>query len=143
VIIRGPFAAALLAVLFLSLAANVMIAGFALGRVVGPRPSDFDRMLAMGMRGFPPEIRRAVSDKARDGRNQFRKQLDDIQKARQRLYDAMRAEPLDRVALEQAFADLRRKTDTLQQSGQELVAGAVVDAPPDVRRHIAPRVWLP
>jgi hypothetical protein len=143
VTIRGPFAAVLLAVLFVSLAANVMIAGFALGRMVGPRPSDIERMVAMGMRGFPPEIRRAVSEKAHAGRGQFRAQFDDMQAARQRLFEAMRAEPLDRAALEAAFGDLRRATDKLQRSGQDLVAGALVDAPPDVRRHIAPRVSFP
>ncbi len=138
--IRGPFAVTLLALLFLSLAGNLLIAGFAVGRVAGPRPpgSDIDRLVTMGMRDFPPEIRRTVMERARDNRNQFRAKVNDLEAARQRLFEAMRAEPLDHQALEAAFADLRQKTDDLQLAGQDLVAGALADTPPDVRRHIRP-----
>jgi hypothetical protein len=140
VTIRGPFAATLLALLFLSLATNLLIAGFAVGRVAGPRPpgSDIERLVTMGMRDFPPEIRRSVMELARDNRNQFRTKVNDVEAARQRLFEAMRAEPLDRTALNAAFADLRKKTDDLQQAGQDLLVGAIADTPPDVRRHIKP-----
>jgi uncharacterized membrane protein len=135
--IRGPFAATLLVLLFLSLAANLMIVGFAIGRVVGPWPGgDIERIVAMGTRNFPPEIRRAVAERALAGRSQFRAKLDDVQAARQRMFEAMRAEPFDRAALEAAFADLRQKTDELQRAGQELVAGALAEASPETRHHI-------
>ncbi len=138
--IRGPFAVTLLALLFVSLAANLLIAGFAVGRAAGPRPGpgDIERLVAMGMRDFPPEIRQAVAKRARNNRDQFRTKVDDVEAARQKMFQAMRAEPLDRPALEAAFADLRQKTNDLQMAGQELVAGAIEDTPPDVRRHIKP-----
>lgn len=138
--IRGPFAVTLLVLLFLSLAANLLIAGFAVGRVAGPRPpgGDIERLVTMGMGDFPPEIRRDVMARARDNRSQFRAKVNDVEVARQRMFQAMRAEPLDRKALEAAFADLRQKTNELQLAGQELVAGALADSPPDVRRHIRP-----
>jgi len=138
--IRGPFAVTLLVLVFLSLAANLLIAGFAVGRVAGPRSpgGDIERLVTMGMRDFPPEIRRAVSERARSNRSEFRAKVNDVEAARRRMFEAMRAEPLDRKALEAAFADLRQKTNDLQLAGQELVAGALADAPPDVRRHIRP-----
>ena len=138
--IRGPFAVTLLALLFVSLATNLLIAGFAIGRVVGPRPgADIERIVALATRDFPPEIRRAVVERARAGRAQFHAQFEDVEAARQRMFEAMRAEPFDQAALEAAFADLRQKTGALQRAGQDLVAGALVDQPPDVRRHIRPR----
>lgn len=142
--IRGPFAATLLVLLFLSLAANLMIAGFTMGRVIGPRPGgDIERIVTMGMRDFPPEIRQAVSERARAGRNQFRAKLDEVEAARRRMFAAMRAEPLDRAELEAAFAELRQNTSALQQAGQELVAGALADASPEARRHIMPHGRFP
>jgi len=137
--IRGPFAVTLLVLLFLSLAANVLGIGFAFGRMLGPRHGgEVERIVAMGIRGFPPEIRHAVEARARAGRGQFRAKVDDVEAARRRMFEAMRAQPFDRTALESAFSDVRQKTDALQQAGQELVADVLVDAPPDVRRRIRP-----
>ncbi len=138
--IRGPFAVTVLAVLFLSVAANLLIAGFVIARIAGPRPGgEIERIVALGMRAFPPEIRRDVAARARSGREQFRVRLDDIRAAHQRMFETMRAQPFDRAALEAAFADVRQKTNALQAAGQELVAEAVAEAPPEVRRRIRPQ----
>ena len=56
-IIKGPFAAVLLVLLFVSVAANLTIAGFALGRSAGPeRGGDIERIVALGVRAFPPPL---------------------------------------------------------------------------------------
>jgi len=137
--IRGPFAAVLALLLFVSLALNFIIAGFTLARIAGPRPAgDIDRILAIGARDYPPEIRQAIGERLRDGRDQFRIRIGAIEAARKRMYDAMRAQPFDEAALEAAFADLRAETEALQRAGQDVIAGAVAGAPPEVRRGIRP-----
>ena len=50
----------------------------------------------------------------------------------------MRADPFDPAALEAAYADLRDKTNALQEAGQKIVLDAVAHAPPDVRKRIGP-----
>ncbi|MEX0851907.1 MAG: periplasmic heavy metal sensor [Bauldia sp.] len=137
--LRGPFAITVLAVLFVSLALNLLIAGFVAARIAGPRAGDeIERIVAMGIHAFPPEIRRTITDKALGERHQLRERFEELKRARDRMFEAMRSEPLDRAVLEAAFNDMREKTNALQQAGQDLVAGALADAPPDVRRHIKP-----
>lgn len=137
--IRGPFAVTLLVVLFVSVAANLLIAGFVAARVAGPRPGgEIERIVAMGIRAFPREIRQGVESRVRSGRDEFRAKLDEIRDAHERMFAAMRAEPFDRAGLEAAFADVREKTNALQAAGQELVADAVAEAPPEVRGRIRP-----
>ena len=137
--IRGPFAIGLIVVVFLSLAANLLVAGFIVARIADPRPGgDIERIVAIGIRAFPPEIRDAIAAAAEAKRDEMRARLDDVQNARQRMFDAMRAEPFDRAALEAAYADLRARTNELQQAGQEIMLDAVANAPPDVRARIRP-----
>ena len=137
--IRGPFAVALAVLLFVSLAANFVVAGFTLARIAGPRPpSDIERIFAIGLRDFPPEIRQAIGERVSAGRDQLRARINAIEAARQRMFEAMRAQPFDSAALEAAFADLRAETVALQQAGQGVVAAAIADAPPEMRRNIRP-----
>jgi uncharacterized membrane protein len=137
--IRGPFAIGLIVVVFLSLAANLVVAGFVVTRFIGPRPGgDIERIVAIGIRAFPPEIRDAIMKQADSKRGEMRARLDDIQAARQRMFEAMRATPFDRAALEAAYADVRTRTNELQQAGQEIMLDAVANASPAVRSQIRP-----
>jgi hypothetical protein len=68
----------------------------------------------------------------------MRARLDDVQNARRRMFEAMRADPFNPQELQAANAELRSATDALQQAGQQIVLEAVADAPPDVRRKIRP-----
>jgi uncharacterized membrane protein len=145
VTIRGPFAVFLLLLLFVSLAANFMVAGFvAAGRLNAPRPAaataavDVDRVLANAVSGFPTELQRAIAEAGKANRPQLRARLDAVQKARQEMFDAMRAQPFDPVALDAAFADYRMSTAALQKVGEDLVAKALVTVPPTVRSKIKP-----
>ncbi len=137
--IRGPFAVTLLVVLFVSLAANLMIAGFTVSRFGGP-PSggEIDRIVALGIHAFPPEMQGDIREQVRAHRGEFRRSLDAIQGARQRMFEAMRANPFDRAALDTAFNDVRTTTDDAQKIGQTIIADAIANAPPDVRARIRP-----
>jgi uncharacterized membrane protein len=137
--IRGPFAVTLLALLFVSLAANLVVAGFTVARIAGPRPGgEIERIVALGIRAFPAEIRRDISEGVRGQRDELRARVDAIQEARQRMFEAMRAEPFDRNALDAAFADVRTKTNDVQAIGQSIVAAAIANASPQVRARIKP-----
>ena len=54
------------------------------------------------------------------------------------MFEAMRADPFDRAALDAAFADVRTETNDVQTIGQEIVAAAIADASPQVRARIRP-----
>ncbi len=137
--IRGPFAITLLAVLFVSVAANLVVAGFTLARFAGPRPGgDIERIVTIGIRAFPPEIQRDIAERVRGERAQFRVRIDAMHDARQHMFEAMRKGEFDRGELDEAFADVRMKTNEVQAIGQGIVADAVANAPPQVRMRIRP-----
>ena len=137
--IRGPLLIVLAAVLLLSLAANLVVAGFTFARFAGPRPGgDIERIVAIGIRAFPPEIRKAIVDGSKAKRDEMKSLVDSVKEARQRMFEAMRADPFDPAALETAYADLRQKTSVLQEAGQQIVLDAVANASPEVRSRIRP-----
>ena len=136
--IRGPLAVTLLVVLFLSLAANLMIAGFTVARIAGgPRPGgDIERIVAIGIRAFPEEVRRVIEQRARQDRDEFRERYEALREARQGMFEAMRSDPFDRTVLDAAFAEVRSRTNELQAVGQNLVAEALGEASPETRHRI-------
>ncbi len=138
--IRGPFAVVLVVLLFLSLAANMVVAGFTLTRITGARPGgDVERIVALGTRAFPPEIRKEIASRGADQRGVLRDKLRTVEHARREMFAAMRAEPFDAAALAQAYDALRRATDDLQRAGQEIVAEVLAETPAEVRREIRQR----
>ncbi|HVY19319.1 MAG TPA: periplasmic heavy metal sensor [Bauldia sp.] len=138
--IRGPLAVVMLVALVLSVAVNLTIAGFVFSRFAGPpRPGgEIERIVAIGIRAFPPEIQQAIADGSKARREELRTKLDAVQDARKRMFDAMRANPFDAAALTVAYDDLRARTSELQQVGQQITADAIASAPPDVRARIRP-----
>ncbi len=140
--IRGPLAVIILAVAVLSLAANFVILGFAAGRIGDLRGGAIERIVALGARGFPKEIRGAIVDKALAERSDLRAAFADVRAARQRMFEAMRAEPFDEAALETAFAEVRERTAALQALGQGIVGDAVAAAPAGARAEIKAPGWI-
>ena len=68
----------------------------------------------------------------------MRARLDSVQEARRQMFEAMRADPFDAAALNAAYADLRAKTNDLQEAGQAIVTDAIAKATPEVRSRIRP-----
>lgn len=138
--IRGPLAIGLIVIVFVSLAANLVVAGFVVSRFAGPprRGGEIERIVAIGIRAFPPELQKAIVDGSKAQQDEMRARLDEVKEARKRMFDAMRADPFDAAALESAYADLRDKTNVLQQAGQEIVLDAIAKATPEVRSRIRP-----
>jgi len=139
--IARPWVIAILAVLFLSVAANLVIAGFAAARFGGPPrgPQMIERIVAIGIRAFPPTIQQDIQRLAEAEREEIRTRIDAMQEARLRMLDAMRADPFDMAALDAAFAELRLRVSELQEAGQVIVGEAVAAAPHDVRLNIRMR----
>jgi uncharacterized membrane protein len=137
--LRGPLAIVLLVALVLSVAINLTIAGFVFARVAGPRPGgEIERIVAIGIRAFPPEIQKAIVDGSKAKRDEMKARLDAVQDARRKMFDAMRADPFDPAALDTAYTELRARTGDLQQVGQGIVADALAHSPADVRARIKP-----
>lgn len=136
--IGKPWAIAILVVLFVSVAANLVVAGFAASRFGGPprHPDLIERIVAIGIRAFPPAIRSGIQARSEERREELRGLIDSVQDSRMRMVDAMRANPFDAAALEAAFADMRVSVTELQDAGQAIVGEAVAAAPPDVRAQI-------
>lgn len=139
--LRGPLAITLLVALVLSVAVNLAIAGFVFARIGGPRPGpggEVERIVAIGIRAFPPEIQKAIAEGSRAKHDELKAKLDLVQEARRKMFDAMRADPFDAAALDAAYADVRAKTTDLQTAGQSIVTDAIANAPPDIRARIRP-----
>jgi len=136
--IRGPFAFILVGLLIVSLAANFLIVGFAAARFHGgfDGPDAIDRIVALGARSFPRELRHQIGDQLGRHRGELRAALGDLGQARREMFRLMATDTLDRAALNAAFADVRAKTARLQQLGQELVEEVLIDAPPEERARI-------
>jgi uncharacterized membrane protein len=137
--IRRPFAVALLALLVLSVGVNLVIAGFAASRFFSMRPGgEIERIVALGIRAFPPELQDAIAQSTRQQHDKFRSMIDETRGARMRMFEAMRANPFDQARLQAAYAELRAKTNEVQALGQGIVAEAVAQASPETRAKIRP-----
>lgn len=137
--VRGPLAVVLMVALLVSVAVNLTIAGFIFARVAGPRPGgEVERIVAIGIRAFPPEIRKAIADGSKAKRDEMKARLDAVQDARRKMFDVMRGDPFDPAALDAAYVELRARTADLQEVGQDIVADALAHSPADVRARIRP-----
>lgn len=137
--ISRPWAVTLFVVLFVSVAANLVIAGFAASRFHGPPrggPGFIERIVAIGIRAFPPQIQADIQQRADAEREVLRARIDAVEAARMQMLEAMRADPFDAAALDAAFADVRLRIGELQAAGQLIVGDAVAVAPADVRIKI-------
>lgn len=137
--IRGPAAAILLILLFVSLGLNFLGIGFVAARVgSGGQAADLARIVEIGLQTFPPEIRRSIGRDLIENRQALRAAIEDLRAAQARLYRIIQADPLDEAALEAAFANVRERTAALQSMGQETLTRAILTAPPEARAAIRP-----
>lgn len=138
-IVRGPFAYLLAALLIVSLAVNFLMLGFAVARYQNfDDRAPIERIVALGANAFPSELRHTIGGELDRHRGALDRALRDLGEARREMFRQMAAEPLDRDALDAAFRDVRKKTDELLRLGQELVKDALANAPPEERAKIRP-----
>jgi uncharacterized membrane protein len=148
----GPRAVGwLIALLFVSLAANVFVGGIAAGRYFGEQravPAVAERNAPAGERAVPAALRRMMEVVPPEDRPVFMSALAarrpqiaaasrELRAARERLRDLLAAEPLDRPALERAFETVRARSTEVQRVIQLAVADALEKLPAESRRRIA------
>jgi uncharacterized membrane protein len=118
------------------LAISVCLNLFAAGAFVATRW--LYRPLAAIMLTYPPSLRHDVRERLSAERDKVRAAILDLHDARQRMFAAMRADPLDKEALQRAMADVRVKTTELQALLQEALAASVEQSPLSERQKIKP-----
>ena len=100
-------------ILAVCLLVSVSLNLFAAGAFVALRSLDRSFGLGALMQTYPPSVRREVRQRVLADRAAMRAVIADLREARQRMFDEMRAEPLDPDALTRAMADVRAKTTAL------------------------------
>jgi uncharacterized membrane protein len=132
----------LLAALVVSLAVNLAVGGVVLGHVLrGPpgwRPGDPEGGPAHRlMRLLPPEARDTMRQSFEAAGPDIRARAKALREARDRVRDAIAAEPFDRARLDAALSDMRVHVDALQTAVQAAIADGVSKLPADVRRKVS------
>ncbi|MBN9000015.1 MAG: periplasmic heavy metal sensor [Rhizobiales bacterium] len=137
--LSGRSATLVVAALALSLAANFAWLGFLASRTVTPKRTEIsaERIVSIGARALPAPLRTEIAQSLAPRRDEVREALRQVREARRQVLLAMRAEPFDPQALDAAFADLRRRLDTLSAIGEAAIAEAMAGASPGLRAEIA------
>ena len=99
-----------------------------------------DRSFGLGalMQTYPPSVRSEVRQRLIADRAAMRAVIADLREARRRMFETMRAEPLDPDALARAMADVRAKTTALQAYFQAALAASLEETPAAERKKIEP-----
>ena len=90
------------------------------------------------LRAYPPELRRDVVLRLLQDRAELRAAVGGLREARQRMVAVMRADPLDRAALDAAMAEVRARTGALQALLQSALAASLAETPAGERAKILP-----
>ena len=127
-------------VLVISLCLNVFaLASFAGHWIWGGPRGGGGREIGRLLQSAPESLRPAIKESMESRRPEMQARIAEIREARQRIALLLRAPQLDRPALEDAYADLRRR----HQAMQEVLHGAFIDsmaqAPADARAEWSER----
>lgn len=92
--------------------------------------------LAKVMLSYPPSLRQDLRARMLAEAPKLKAAMFELREARQRMFTIMRADPLDKEALERAMADVRAKTTELQAMVQAVLAESLEKAPASERQKI-------
>jgi uncharacterized membrane protein len=127
-------------VLTVCLVISICLNLFAAGAWVAARWLDrpFASAASTAMQPYPPSLRREIRQRIGAERGPLLAALAELRDARQTMFNLMRADPLDREALQRAMTDVRVKTTALQALLQTAVAESLAQTPPSERQKIEP-----
>jgi uncharacterized membrane protein len=97
-----------------------------------------ETVAASVMRAYPPELRRDVLRRLLQDRAELRSAVGGLREARQRMFAVMRADPLDRGALDAAMAEVRARTGDVQALLQSALVASLAEMPAAERAGIQP-----
>lgn len=135
--------------LILSLAINAFIVGVIATRIVKirdfrrPNPPPIVDALADSnrfLRGFPKERRAELRRVVRDYRPSLKPWRDQLDEARNRLADAVAADPLDTGRIEAALRDIQQARAGMRDTGRTLTIELISTMTPDERKALAERL---
>ena len=125
--------------LVLSLAVNIGIAGVFAGVALRATPpartvTATPEGIAIIARALPVKYQRQLRQALRDNRTALQPDRQEIARLRDRLVDALRAEPFDIAAVEAVFADQRLLLDGILAAGHTEILKQIETMPPQDRR---------
>ena len=134
-------------VAFVSLAANLFVAGFWLARVSQgdaagggergrPDWGDVEFTLNRLGQNLSPDAQEMVRETLRDRRGELRPLFFDIRRTRMKIADEFAADEVDADALKALFADMRALRAELQRPVQETIVEVAVSLPAEERRAL-------
>jgi uncharacterized membrane protein len=139
----------LTAFLFLSLVANVFLGGLLAGRFLhhgdwfGSQPTYVQQMgpfaghaLQRLLEPLDDSDRQIVLDSVKGHADEFMQINREIRDQRKVVAQLLKADNYDRKALNDAFAELRRRTDSMQETLQAAVGDAVAKLSPAARKQL-------
>lgn len=85
---------------------------------------------------YPPALRRSIRAEFRESRGAVSGDIARIDEARRRMFELMRAEPLDEEAVRAAMTEVREAVTALQAIGQEHLLKVMREADPAERAKI-------
>lgn len=141
----------LLAILAVSLVANLLMVGYFLGQSSQPRFSgDPTRMFPRWVRTLPESRQDILRPMVREHIRTVRQPLRDMRHQHEALHNAIRAEPFDAPALANVLAQLREQNEQVQQASHQAFVKFVAALNPDERQALIsdlrapkPRRWHP
>lgn len=125
-------------ILAVCLLVSVSLNLFAFGAFVALRSLSLGTAWGAIMQTYPASVRRDVRQRVVADRANLRAVITDLREARRRMFETMRADPLDRDALARGMADVRAKTMALQAYFQSALAETLAETPAAERKKIEP-----
>ncbi|MEM9624326.1 MAG: periplasmic heavy metal sensor [Pseudomonadota bacterium] len=127
-------------VLVVSLALNLALGGFLLGRASGMGPAaDPTHMFPRWARSLPEPRREAVRPLIREYFTSVRPNLRQLREQRRVVHQAIRAEPFDAQVLEDALAEMRGLQDEIFMVSDQSFVRFVAQLDPAERAQLANR----
>ena len=140
--LRGGWAIGVLVALAISLAINFTIGGFVSARMFLPHPpprsGGFSTFMTAADRAFPEEMRAALRDDLFNDPS-VKTHFEALREDRRKMFEVMRAEPFDPVALKAVLDEIQANTTALQQAGHAALERIVAETTPEVRAEIGTR----
>jgi uncharacterized membrane protein len=136
------------AVLLVSLALNLFLAGVIAGRGIGPRGGGFDltpRKLKVAIervtRVLPEADAALLSDRFEAERADLTQRFQALQDARKAVGAALKAQPYDAAAFDAAYRAMRSRNEDLQAAIHDVIRTAIGQFSDEGRAAIAERRW--
>ncbi|MEZ5832148.1 MAG: periplasmic heavy metal sensor [Dongiaceae bacterium] len=88
---------------------------------------------------LPDEARPIVKGVFESHKAEFDAHRKQVQDAKQKVAEALKADPIDQAQLDQALSELMQQSQAMQEFGHQVMVDIARKLPPDLRREMADR----